>query len=112
MKLQVELQHQFYSSHLFYCNNNYYTSYFLPCSDVPGDYDELNGIELAFNIGVDRVCHNVTINEDNICEQPAESFLLRLSYISGQMPITINPRETLVFITDDIEPECSKYTGL
>ena len=52
------------------------------------------------------------INDDNLCEQPAESFLLRLSYISGQMPITIAPREARVFLTDDSEPECSKCAEL
>ena len=52
----------------------------------------------------------MTINDDNLCEQPAESFLSRLSYVSGQMPITIDPEEVRVFIDDDNEPECGECT--
>ena len=55
------------------------------------------------------MCHNVIINDDNLCEQPAESFFSRLSYISGQMPVTIDPEEAQLFINDGIEPECSEY---
>ena len=49
----------------------------------------------------------MTINDDNECEEPAESFLSRLSYVSGQMPITIDPEEARVFIDDTDEPECA-----
>ena len=65
-----------------------------------------------FNIGDDRVCYNVMINDDDLCEQPAESFLSQLSYVSGQIPISIDLEEIRVFINDDIEPECSKYAEL
>ena len=101
MRLQVELQHQSYSLTVMT------TCFTLPHSVAPGDYDALNGFELAFNIGDNRVCHNVTINDDELCEQPAESFLSRLSYVSGQMPITIDPEEARVFIDDENEPECT-----
>ena len=89
---------------------NHYWFYTLPHSVAPDDYDEVVGFQLAFDIGDNRVCHNVTINDDNECEQPAESFLSRLSYVSGEMPITIAPEEARVFIDDDNEPECGECT--
>ena len=55
------------------------------------------------------MCHNVIINDDNLCEQPAESFVSRLFYISGQMPVTIDPDEAQLFINDGIESECSEF---
>ena len=101
MILQVQLQHQSYSLTIIAIGFTF------PRSVVPGDYAALNGFELAFNIGDDRVCHNVTISDDNECEQPAESFLSRLSYINGEMPIIINPEEARVFIDDTNESECT-----
>ena len=74
----------------------------------PNDYDEVVGFQLSFAVGDYRVCHNVTIYDDNQCEQRAESFLSRLSYVSGEMPITIDPEEVRVFINDDYEPECGE----
>ena len=105
MILQVQLQHQSNSLTIITIG------FTLPRSVAPGDYAALNGFELAFNIGDDRVCHNVTISDDNECEQPAESFLSQLSYISGEMPIIINPEEARVFIDDTNESECTgRYT--
>ena len=86
----------------------YWSDVILPHSVAPGDYVSLNGLELAFNVGDERVCHNVMINDDDLCEQPAESFLTRLSYVSGKMPITIDPEEAQTFINDDNQPECSE----
>ena len=41
-----------------------------------------------------RVYHN----DHEICEWPAESFLSRLSYVSGQMQITIDPEEACLLM--------------
>ena len=76
----------------------------------PDDYDEVVGFQLSFAVGDRRVCHNVTINDDDLCEQPAESFLSRLSYVSGELPIFITPVEARVFIDDNNEPECGECT--
>ena len=70
--------------------------YFLTVS--PNDYDEVVDFLLSFAVGDKIVCHNVTIYDDNQCEQPAELFLSRLSYVSGEMPITIVPEIVPVFI--------------
>ena len=101
MILQVGLQHQSYSLTIITIG------FTLPRSVSPGDYDEIVGFELVFNIGDDRVCHNVSINDDNECEQPAESFLSQLSYVSGELPIIIDPEDARVFIDDTAEPECA-----
>ena len=70
----------------------------------------MTGVELVFNTGDDKQCHDVIINDDQLCEQPAENFFSDLSYVSGQQVVTIDPVRTTVFIDDDNEPECGKIT--
>ena len=62
---------------------------------------------LMFAEGVDRVCHNVTILQDDDCEiLRVEDFFSDLSYVSGDLPITIAPDVARVIIDDSNEPEC------
>ena len=70
----------------------------------------VTGTELVFNTGDMRQCHDVIIEDDQLCEQPAENFFSDLSYVSGQQVVTINPDRTTVVIDDDNEPECGKIT--
>ena len=62
-----------------------------------------------FPRGVDRVCHNVPILQDNECEvSRLEDFFCNLQYVSGIMPITIDPGRAQVLILDTTEPECGE----
>lgn len=62
-----------------------------------------------FNRGDIRVCHTIDILQDSICEDdPNEHFFSDLSYVSGVLPITINPPTAEVIIDDSDELEC-KY---
>ena len=70
----------------------------------------VTGVELVFNTGDVRQCHDVIIEDDQLCEQSAENFFSDLSYDSGQQVVTINPVRTTVFIDDDDELECGKIT--
>ena len=73
--------------------------------DYVGVVDEI----LMFAEGMDRVCHNVTILQDNECEiLRVEDFFSDLSYVSGDPPITIAPDAARVIIDDSNEPECGE----
>ena len=65
-----------------------------------------------FQVGDDRVCHNVVIIDDDDCETPFEDFFSNLEYDSGDMPIIITRDRTRVIINDTAEPECGRYTIL
>ena len=70
----------------------------------------MTGVELVFNTGDARQCHDVIIEDDQLCEMPAENFFSDLSYVSGQQVVTINPVQTTVFIDDSGADECdSKF---
>ena len=50
------------------------------------------------------------ITQDDICEiDRIEDFFSDLAYVSGIMPINIDPPRTRVRINDTNEPECGKY---
>ena len=67
--------------------------------------------QLVFGLGETRVCHTITITNDNICESdPNEFFFSDLSYVSGIQPIAIDPSRAQVIIDDTNEPECGKYS--
>ena len=66
-------------------------------------------VNLMFSHGDTRQCHRVDILQDDDCEMPAENFFADLAYISGILPITIDPVTTQVTIDDSSEPECGKY---
>ena len=53
-------------------------------------------------------CHNVSILQDDDCEQPPEDFFADLAYVSGIQPIDINIPTTQVIIDDSGELECGK----
>ena len=74
------------------------------------DYTAAVGEQLVFAQGQNVACHRIMIIEDNICENyPIEDFFSSLTYVSGIMPILIDPPRTRVIIDDDTyEPECSK----
>ena len=74
------------------------------------DFTRVVGEQLAFVPGQNRACHDIQITEDDICEPaPHEDFFSRLTYVSGRMPIIIDPPRTHALIDDTNEPECRKY---
>ena len=62
-----------------------------------------------FTPGSTQECHNVSILQDERCEQPPENFFADLAYASGIQPININISTTRVIIDDSGELECSKF---
>ena len=66
---------------------------------------------MVFNRGDTRVCHNVSIIDDNSCEiESVEDFFTLLQYVSGIEPISISPSQAHVIIDDSQEPECGELT--
>ena len=73
------------------------------------DYVGIVDEPLVFAQGQIRTCHRVMIIQDDICEiDRIEDFFSNLTYVSGIMPIIINPPRTCVIIDDINEPECGK----
>ena len=73
------------------------------------DYVAISGLVIRFETGEGRVCHNVTIIQDTLCEEPEEDFLVSLTPGSvGDPPISIINSPATVFIDDRSEDECSK----
>ena len=63
--------------------------------------------QLVFAAGEDRVCHEVTILNDDICERPLlEHFFSTLSLVTGKQVIVVDP-ETARVIIDDSD-DCRK----
>ena len=78
------------------------------------DYTAVVGEPLAFAKGQSRECHTMLITQDDICDNDRiEDFFSDLAYVSGIMPINIDPPRTRVIIDDTNEPECGKciYSG-
>ena len=66
--------------------------------------------QLQFNQGDTRICHTITINQDEICENnPREDFFSNIALASGIQPITAIRERAQIIIDDDMEPECSKF---
>ena len=76
------------------------------------DYAGVVDVPLMFEVGDDRVCHDVVIIDGDDCETPFEDFFSNLEYYSGDMPIIITRDRTQVIIDDTAEPECGRYTIL
>ena len=75
------------------------------------DYTAVVGEQLSFAQGQNVACQTMMITHDDICEiDPIEDFSSSLTYVSGIMPIVIDPPRTHVIINDTNEPECGKYT--
>ena len=73
------------------------------------DYTGIVDIPLDFIRGQNRACHTVMITQDASCEiEQIEDFFSILAYVSGVLPIIINPSRTLVIIDDTNETECGK----
>ena len=73
------------------------------------DYTAAVDEQLVFAEGQSVACHKIIIIEENICENyPNEDLFSNLIYVSGIMPILIDPPRTRVVIDDTYEPECSK----
>ena len=71
------------------------------------DYIAITGEQLVFPRGSTRVCHTITIMDDDICESdPNENFFYNLAYVSGTQPISIAPMTALLIVDDTTEQEC------
>lgn len=68
---------------------------------------------MEFALGETHACHIINILQDELCEAPPnspnESFYSDLAYVSGVLPITIDPPTAQVVINDTHETECSEY---
>ena len=64
-------------------------------------------MDIQFNVGDARICYNISIIDDSICEGTSENFLSQLSLISGSA-IQFQLGITEVIIEDDLEPECGQ----
>ena len=70
------------------------------------DFRESN-TQLQFNSGDSRVCYNVTIIDDDICEG-SENFFASIAVMSGES-IAITIPLTEVRIEDEMESECGQF---
>ena len=68
------------------------------------DYEAVDGEELVFNRGDQRVCHTIVILNDNILEYPPnENFFSNVKFLSGVQPIIVDPQTAEVVIDDSSE---------
>ena len=75
----------------------------------PDDYLGISNEIIQFNVGDVRVNHNITIIDDEICEDnPNEFFYSNLTLFSGEQPIIVIRPDALIVIDDTLEPDCSK----
>ena len=75
------------------------------------DYVALSGLVLRFEAGEGRVCHNITLIQDDFCEDIPENFTSNLALGSfGVQPISVTNTPATIIIDDSSEPECSKDT--
>ena len=89
-----------------YCTTT--TSYSSFHTEAGSDFVAFNGTLLMFPRGTERVCHTVTINQDDDCEvlPENESFFSDLSLVSSVGEIIIQLPTAEVIIEDREEPEC------
>ena len=74
----------------------------------PQGYVDVIDFIIQFNTGDSKVCHNITIIDDQLCEEPNEEFLSNLALVSGMQPIDVIRTPATIIINDTTEPECSK----
>ena len=101
----MELQVQF-TDLLVYCIT---TRFHSSSHTVAGeDYVAVIRMPLNFPRGTERVCHTITILQDDECEllPENESFFSDLSLESGVGEIIIQPPTAEVIIDDTGEPDC------
>ena len=78
-------------------------------AEAGDDYVAFIGERIVFPRGVDRVCHNVPILQDDECEiEQVKDFFSSLEYVSGDQLITIGPTSARIIIDDTNEPECGE----
>ena len=71
------------------------------------DYVAVIGMPLNFPRGTERVCHTITILQDDDCELlPENYFFSDLALDSGIPDIVIDLPTAQVVIDDRVEPEC------
>ena len=86
-----------------------YHSQSQPSAVSDGDYVPVMGEIVTFNTGDVTMTHTIIINQDDICEDMLnEIFISNISLAGGIAPITVNPDQTSVIISDVDEAECSK----
>ena len=81
-------------------------------TESPEDYVAVGGQSLQFNTGDTEICHTITINHDNMCEEPYEDFFSHLTLLSGVEPINVTRTPASVIINDTTEPECSESDNI
>ena len=60
-----------------------------------------------------RVCHTITINQDENCENnPNEDFFSNLALASGMQPITVIRERARVIIDDNMDDSTKLYLSL
>ena len=74
----------------------------------PTDFDATSQTILSFSIGDTSHTVRITITNDEMCENPNESFFVDIALASGVQPITISSSRAQVIINDGDETECSK----
>ena len=76
---------------------------------LEGDYVAVISERLDFTVGQERVCHEVEIIDDEICEtDPMEDFFSDLEFGGGVQPISVEPSQTRVVIDDTDQEECGE----
>ena len=76
----------------------------------PDDYESVINEVLDFVVGQDRVCHNISITDDDICENdPNDSFFSNLEVGSRGRRIDVDPEQAQVIIDDTNELECGEF---
>ena len=75
------------------------------------DYVALSDVALRFEAGEGRVCHNITLIQDDFCEDTPEDFTSNIALGGfGVQPISFTNTPATIVIDDSSEPECSKNT--
>ena len=66
-----------------------------------------------FSVGDSRACRNISIHDDNVCEDDPNEIIVLHLVVSGSTPnISIDPATAEVVIDDTNEPDCSKLLRL
>ena len=77
----------------------------------PDDYESVINEGLDFVVGQDRVCHNIGITDDNICEiNLNEIFFSNLELDSRGRRIDLDPERAQIIIDDANELECGEVS--
>ena len=72
------------------------------------DYEAISDLVIDFQRGNGTTCHTINIEQDDLCEEPAETFLSHLAHEAGTLPINVVRTPATIHIIDSAELECSK----